>query len=139
MNIFFVFRVIMVLEKIMKIQESQENYLERILMISEEKGKVRAIDIATSMNFSKPSVSIAMKKLHENGYIRITKDSYILLTKKGKEIATRIYERHKLLTSILIHLGVPVEIAKEDACRIEHDLSKESFEAIKIYASKFIQ
>ena len=120
----------------MKIQESQENYLERILMIEEEKGQVRSVDIANSMNFSKPSVSVAMKKLSEKGYVTFTPDSYIVLTKKGKEIAQRVYERHKLLSAILIALGVPEEIAKEDACRIEHDLSKESFEAIKRHYKK---
>ncbi len=123
----------------MKIQESAENYLERILMIEEEKGNVHAIDIAHSMKFSKPSVSIAMKKLHENGYIKITEDSNILLTEKGKKIAVKIYERHKLLSALLIRLGVPEEIAKEDACRIEHDLSKESFDAIKKYCEKICQ
>lgn len=122
----------------MKIQESQENYLERILMLQEEKGCVRAVDIANSMNFSKPSVSVAMKKLHEKGYISFDSDSYITLTKKGQEIASKVYERHKLLSALLISLGVDEKIAKEDACRIEHDLSKESFEAIKNHYKKMI-
>ncbi len=117
----------------MNIYESAEDYLERILMLSQEMENVRAIDIARSMNFSKPSVSIAMKKLLENGYIEISINSYITLTDKGKEIALSVLERHNMLISILVDLGVNEEIAKIDACKIEHDLSKESFEAIKKY------
>lgn len=119
----------------MNIYESAEDYLERILMLSQEIGNVRAIDIARAMNFSKPSVSIAMKKLLENGYINISVNSYITLTEKGKEIALSVLERHNMLTSILISLGVDEENAKIDACKLEHDLSKESFEAIKKYYS----
>lgn len=120
----------------MNIYESAEDYLERILMLSEEKGNVRAIDIAHSMGYSKPSVSIAMKKLLENGYIEISSTSLITLTDLGKSIASRIYERHKILSSILIALGVDEKIAKEDACKLEHDLSNISFEKIKEYYLK---
>lgn len=115
----------------MKIQESAENYLETILMLKEEKGAVRSIDIVRHMDFSKPSVSRAMSLLRENGYITMDKDGYIELTDDGKAIAATIYERHQLLTQWLIRLGVSPETAAADACRIEHDLSPESFEKIK--------
>ncbi|HHW24281.1 MAG TPA: metal-dependent transcriptional regulator [Bacillota bacterium] len=115
----------------MKIQESAENYLETIYILSKRKGSVRSIDIAAELEYSKPSVSVAMKNLRENGYIEVDSDGFIKLTEKGKEIATRMYERHTLLSKWLVHLGVDEEIAVEDACRIEHVLSFESFEAIK--------
>ena len=115
----------------MKIQESGENYLETILILRNKKGQVRSIDIANELNFSKPSVSNAMKQLRENGYIKVDDTGFITLTAKGLEIAECIYERHSLLTEYLIALGVKEEIAKEDACRIEHVISPESFEKIK--------
>lgn len=115
----------------MKIQESAENYLEAILMIKEEKGEVRSIDIVNKLNFSKPSVSVAMKHLEENGYIERNASGNIFLLPPGKKIAETIYERHNTLTKILIHLGVDPQIAREDACKIEHDISNESFEALK--------
>jgi len=115
----------------MEILESGEDYLERILMIKEEKGNVHSIDIAHGLNFSKPSVSIAMKKLKENGYITMEDNGLINLTTKGYEIARAIYERHRILTSLLINLGVSKETAKIDACKIEHDLSQETFDKIK--------
>lgn len=115
----------------MTIYESAEDYLERILILSEHMEFVRAIDIVNDMGFSKPSVSIAMKKLQMNSYIEISDKGHITLTKAGEKIAKRIYERHLVLTQILKDLGVPEEIAKNDACKIEHDLSDESFEAIK--------
>ena len=115
----------------MKIQESAENYLETILMLHSRNGMVRSIDIANELSFSKPSVSVAMKNLRLNGYIDVSKDGYITLLEKGQEIAERIYERHTLFSDWLITLGVSPEVAAEDACRIEHVLSKESFEAIK--------
>lgn len=115
----------------MKIFESGEDYLERILVLSESKGNVRSIDIAIDMGFSKPSVSVAMKKLKENGLIYIDDNGFISLTDEGSEIANRIYERHKVLTKLFISLGVDEEIAMKDACKIEHDLSNETFEAIK--------
>lgn len=115
----------------MKMLESGEDYLEMILMLSKENENVRSIDIAQAMEFSKPSVSIAMKKLKENGYIQIDENGYITLTKSGREIAERIYERHVILTDWFVSLGVDKEIARKDACKIEHDLSIETFEALK--------
>ena len=114
----------------MQIHESAENYLEAILALS-EKGNVRSIDVAQHLNFSKPSVSRAMSLLRENGYVIMDDDGLLHLTDTGYEIASRIYERHQLLTTWLTRLGVDPKVAAEDACRIEHDLSVESFEAIK--------
>ena len=111
--------------------ESGEDYLEMILMLSMDNPNVRSIDIAQAMDFSKPSVSVAMKKLKENGYIVINDNGYITLTKSGKEIAEKIYERHVILTDWFVSLGVNKETARKDACKIEHDLSDETFEAIK--------
>lgn len=116
---------------VMKIQESAENYLETILVISHKKGMVRSIDIVNELEFSKPSVSVAMKNLRENGYIEMDKDGYIMLLDKGREIAEKIYERHTTLSKYLVVLGVDPVVAAEDACRIEHVISAESFEAIK--------
>lgn len=115
----------------MKIHESAENYLETILMIKNKKGAVRSIDIANELDFSKPSVSVAMKNLRENGYIEVDKSGYITLLEKGKEIAETIYERHTTLSKWLISLGVDQNTAVEDACKIEHVISAESFDAIK--------
>lgn len=115
----------------MKIQESAENYLETILMLKMSKGSVRSIDIANELGFSKPSVSVAMKNLRENGYIAIDAEGSISLESKGLEIAEKIYERHTFLTDWLVALGVPSDTAVKDACRIEHVISAESFEAIK--------
>ncbi|MGI6013672.1 MAG: metal-dependent transcriptional regulator [Oscillospiraceae bacterium] len=120
----------------MRIQESAENYLETILMLYQAKGAVRSIDIVNALQFSKPSVSVAMKNFRENGYIHMDTDGYITLTDAGQEIAERIYERHQLLTEILIRLGVDEETAKNDACRIEHDLSDQTFEKIKDYVRR---
>lgn len=114
----------------MDIYESGEDYLERILMLLEKKGYARSVDIAAELSVSKPSVSVAMRKLRENGYIRMSEDNLISLTDKGYAIARRIYNRHQALTKYLVQLGVPEEIAREDACKIEHDLSEESFTAI---------
>ncbi len=115
----------------MKIQESAENYLETILIIGNRKPQVRSIDIANELNFSKPSVSVAMKNLRLNGYIQMDHDGFITLTPSGKAIADKIYERHRLLSSWLEQLGVDSKVAAEDACRMEHVISAESFEAIK--------
>lgn len=123
----------------MKIQESAENYLETILMISERKAQVRSIDIVNELDFSKPSVSIAMKNLRENGYIHMDKDGHITLTDTGKAIAETMYERHKLLSQWLIHLGVNEKTAVQDACRMEHVISAESFEAIKRHAGSHLE
>ena len=115
----------------MVIHESAEDYLETILMLSKKLPFVRSIDIANEMGYKKSSVSIAMKNLREAEHIRVTKEGYIYLTDSGKEIAEMIYERHQILSSWLIKLGVDKKVAEEDACRIEHDISKESFNAIK--------
>lgn len=115
----------------MKVNESSENYLETILMLSQKLPVVRSVDIATELNFKKSSVSIAMKKLREAGHITVTDAGFIYLTPSGKEIADTIYERHEFLSAWLEQLGVNAEIAAEDACRIEHVISKESFQAIK--------
>ena len=115
----------------MKIQESAENYLETILMLEQSKGRVRSIDIAVELGFSKPSVSVAMKQLRENGYVEMTAGNFLLLTDKGREIAQRMYERHTLLTDWLVFLGVDRQTAAADACRIEHVVSQESFEKIR--------
>ena len=115
----------------MKIQESAENYLETILTLSQQKPNVRSIDIVNELNFSKPSVSVAMKNLRENGYIQMDGNGFITLTPSGLAIAEKIYERHELLSTWLIKLGVAPETASEDACRMEHVISTESFLAIK--------
>ena len=117
----------------MKIQESAEDYLETILILQNRKGSVRSIDIVNELGYSKPSVSIAMKNLRENGYITVSQDALISLTAKGQEIAERVYERHQVLTDCLLRLGVNPANAKADACRLEHDLSDDSFAKIKAY------
>lgn len=120
----------------MHIHESAENYLEAILALS-EKGAVRSIDVAQHLGFSKPSVSRAMSLLRENGYVIMDGNGFLTLTDSGLEVASCIYERHKLLTQWLVRLGVPEEIAAEDACKIEHDLSPQTFEAIKRHTGGF--
>lgn len=117
----------------MKIQESAENYLETILMLTQKNGTVRSIDIANHMGFSKPSVSYAMKQLRENGYIFVDGEGHITLSGPGLEIAERIFERHRLISSALVKLGVDPKTAHEDACKVEHDLSEQSFECLKKY------
>ncbi len=120
----------------MKIKESGENYLEAILMLKQAKGNVRSIDVAHHLNVTKPSVSVAMKALKEEGYITISDDGGISLTDRGLAIADKMYERHQILAQALMALGVPEEIAYADSCKIEHDLSNESFEKIKAYLKK---
>jgi DtxR family transcriptional regulator, Mn-dependent transcriptional regulator len=115
----------------MKIHESAENYLETILILKKQKANVRSIDIVNELGFSKPSVSVAMKNLRENDYILMNNDGYITLTDAGKKIAETIYERHTVVSDWLISLGVNKETAIDDACRIEHVISAESFEALK--------
>lgn len=115
----------------MKIQKSAEDYLETILMLSFSGEGVHSINIAAALNFSKPSVSIAMKKLRENGYVTVDEEDHIHLTESGKAIAEKIYERHIVLTDMLTRLGVDADTAREDACRIEHVISDESFARIK--------
>lgn len=121
----------------MKIHESAENYLETILILGKRNGNVRSIDIANELEFSKPSVSVAMKNLRANGYIQVDESGNITLLPEGQKIAQTVYEKHTVLTKYLMVLGVPEEIATEDACRIEHVLSKESFEAIKNHAAYY--
>ena len=115
----------------MKIQESAENYLETILILSQKKTQVRSIDIVNELEFSKPSVSVAMKNLRQNGYVLMDKDGSLTLTDAGREIAEMIYERHQVLSEWLVRLGVDEQTAVEDACRIEHVISAKSFEAMK--------
>ena len=114
----------------MKIHKSAEDYLEMILRLTEEKGYARSVDIALGLGVSKPSVSVAMKQLREGGYITMDKENYIALTDSGMEIAKRIYDRHKVLTKLLVRIGVDPETAQEDACKVEHDISAATFEAI---------
>ena len=120
----------------MKIKESAENYLEAILIISNEKGYARSIDIANELGFAKPSVSVAMKNFREDGYIETDADGKITLTAKGLEIAERVYERHKVIACALMALGVDEETAYEDSCKIEHDISQETFEKLKAFLEK---
>lgn len=121
----------------MKMQESGENYLETILMLKQEKGYVRSIDIAQKLDFSKPSVSRAVGLLRENGYITMDpKEGWIELTDKGRAVAERMYERHQLLSQWLMALGVSEAVAVSDACRIEHVISEETFERMKAHIQK---
>ncbi|MBE5882058.1 MAG: metal-dependent transcriptional regulator [Lachnospiraceae bacterium] len=115
----------------MHINESAENYLETILVLSRKLPVVRSVDIATELNFKKSSISIAMKNLREKNYITVTDAGFIYLTDAGKEIAEMVLERHEVLTHWLVSMGVPEDIASEDACKIEHVISRQSFEAIK--------
>ncbi len=119
----------------MIIHESAENYLETILILSKHSHPVRSIDIVNELEFTKPSVSVAMKNLRENGCIEMADDGYITLTEKGRKIAEAMYERHTLLSEWLVFLGVDSKVAAGDACRIEHVISSESFEAIKKHAN----
>lgn len=115
----------------MKIQKSAEDYLEAILALSKKNGQVRSIDISHELNVTKPSVSYAVKRLRENGFLNVDSDGFITLNDSGMKIASKIYERHLLISEVLIYLGVDKKTAAEDACKIEHDLSEESFNAIR--------
>ena len=119
-----------------KSNESIEDYLETIFLLEKKLGNVRSIDIANEMNFTKPSVSVAMKNLRELGYITVSENTFIILTDEGRIRAAAVYERHILLSNWLISLGVNEDVAREDACRMEHDISSESFSAIKSYIDK---
>lgn len=119
----------------MAIHESGEDYLEAILMIKKRSGNVRSIDVARELSFSKPSVSVAMKNLKTSNYITVDENGFINLTEAGQEIADKIYERHTFLTNWLTSLGVSPEVAAEDACKMEHAISSESFSAIKKYVA----
>lgn len=123
----------------MQIYESSEDYLEAILIIRNRKGVVHSIDIANEKNFSKASVSIAMKKLRENGYIEMDQDGRIRLLEPGQRIAEQIYERHRVLTELFTRIGVSRETAQEDACKVEHDLSVETFDCLKRLAEQMKQ
>lgn len=118
----------------MKMHESAENYLETILILRKRNGNVRSIDIANELDYSKPSISRAVKLLRENGYIIVDDSGLISLTDAGEQVAESMYERHTLLTGYLTSIGVDSETAAEDACRIEHVISQESFEKIRSYA-----
>ena len=120
----------------MVIHQSAEDYLESILVLQEQYGQVRSIDIVNLLGYSKPSVSIAMKKLRENGYISMSPDGLITLNETGLEIARRVYGRHQVITKLFVMMGVPQEVAAEDACRVEHDLSQETFEKIRDFVSR---
>ena len=122
----------------MKIQESAENYLETILILGQKKGNVRSIDIAHELEFKKPSVSVAMKNLRQNGFIEVDDSGFITLTASGRQIAESIYERHLLFSRWLTEVGVNEKTAAEDACKMEHVLSTESFEAIKKHLHQFL-
>lgn len=117
----------------MEIHESAEDYLEAILMIKERRGVVRSIDVVNELGYSKPSISIAMKHLRESGYVLMDEEGYLSLTNKGYVIARRVYDRHQVLTKALIALGVDEALAAADACKVEHDLSEESFDKIRAY------
>lgn len=114
-----------------KSEESLEDYLETILILSRRLSAVRSIDVATELNYSKPSVSIAMKNLRNREYITVSEEGYLRLTDEGRRIAESVYERHTLLTDWLVHLGVDPAVASRDACKMEHDITPESYEAMK--------
>ncbi len=121
----------------MNIHKSAEDYLEAMLMLREERGYIRSVDVAEKLGVTKPSVSYATKRLREDGYISLDPAGMIVLEPKGLEIAERMYERHMLLTELFIGLGVSPEIASEDACKIEHDLNEETFDAIRRHAKSY--
>ena len=123
----------------MVIHESAEDYLESILVLQQRRGQVRSIDIVNELGYSKPSVSIAMKKLRENGYISMDADGFITLNESGLEVASRVYGRHKTLSKLFVLLGVTPEVASEDACKVEHDLSEETFRCIQQYLEKMME
>ena len=123
----------------MVLHESAEDYLETILVLFERNGQVRSIDIVNEMNLSKPSISIAMKKLRENGYIRMDVNGLITLTDEGRLIAERIYSRHKLLTKVLEAIGIDEKKAEDEACKIEHDIDDETYERIRDFYLRYTE
>lgn len=123
----------------MRILESSEDYLEAMLMMKERNGYIRSIDIANELNVTKPSVSYATKRLRQNGYITMDQDGLITLTDAGMAIASRVYERHKTLSAFFMYLGVDEETAREDACKVEHDLSQATYEAMKRHAQEHLK
>lgn len=120
----------------MNIYKSAEDYLEAILRLGEEKGQVRSVDVAALLKVSKPSVSVAMKRLRENGYLIMDEDNLLHLTDRGLTIARDIYARHQVLTDFLLSIGVPEDIAREDACKMEHDISDETYRALRNQLTK---
>ena len=120
----------------MRIKESAENYLETILILKKKNGNVRSIDIANELEVTKPSVSVAMKSFREEGYITVDENGSIELTEKGMEIANRVYEKHKIIAKALMEIGVSEKTAYEDSCKIEHDISNETFEKLKAFLEK---
>ena len=122
-----------------KSHESAEDYLENILILRERNGNVRSIDIVNEMNYSKPSISIAMKKLRTEGYVEMDLNGYITLTESGEEIAQRIYSRHQLLEKVLVAIGVDKETAAEEACRIEHDINDDTYDKINAFYEKHLR
>ena len=122
-----------------KSHESAEDYLENILILRERNGNVRSIDIVNEMNYSKPSISIAMKKLRTEGLVEMDLNGYITLTESGEEIAQRIYSRHKLLEKVLVAIGVDSETASEEACRIEHDINDDTYNKINAFYEKHLR
>lgn len=120
----------------MRVHESSEDYLEAILMLKERKGYVRSVDVANELAFTKASVSVAMKKLRESGYVQVDADGGLVLTEAGLDIARRVYERHRLLTEFFVRLGVDPDVAARDACRVEHDLSEQTFAKLVEHAQK---
>lgn len=121
----------------MKVMEAGENYLETILMEQKTHGKVRSVDVANALGYSRPTVCVVMKQFREDDYIEIDQTGYITLTVKGREIAERMYERHTIIAEMLIALGVDEQTALTDSCKIEHDISEKSFECIKKHYKKF--
>ena len=122
-----------------KTHETAEDYLEKILILRERNGNVRSIDIVNEMNYSKPSISIAMKKLRAEGLVEMALNGYITLTSKGEEIAQRIYKRHRLLKKVLMAIGVEEETAAEEACRIEHDINDDTYDKINAFYNKHFE
>lgn len=125
------------MKKTAEVGKSAEDYLESMLILKEKNGYIRSVDIATLLGVTKPSVSNAMKRLREEGYIEMNRSGFITVTEKGMEIANKIYTRHKKLTDFFVALGVAPDVAEDDACRIEHDISDETFDAICAHIDKF--
>lgn len=121
----------------MAVSEAIENYLETIYILSQQQSEVHAIDICSYLSYSRPTVSIVLRQMRENGLVTVNADNHIFLTEEGGRIASRVYERHELLSSMLMMLGVSRETAMHDACKIEHDLSDETFEAIKAHMDRY--
>lgn len=122
----------------MHLQESGEMYLETLLILSKSSSTVRAVDIGEYMGFSKPSVSRALGLLKQGGYVQFDSDGFLFLTEEGQKVAEKTYERHQMLTAFFVRLGVSEKVAAEDACKIEHDISDETFEAVKRHAQKHL-